>query len=134
MELLILLIFFVVLIGILFVIYKAIVYAHRNLGKVFESPKLLWLSRIILAIVSCAVGVWFVVFSYYSSETQRLNGIPLPWAVWEFRNGFWMDFVSPILLLFLPLDFIFGIGTTHFLVAFALFAKNKFSNKQIANA
>lgn len=130
MKLLVLLIFFVVLIGILFAIYKAVVYAHRNLGKVFKSQKIIWLSCIVLAIVSCAVGVWFVVFSYYSSETQRLHGIPLPWAVWEFRNGFWMDFVSPILLLFLPLDFVFGIGIMHFLAAIVLFLKNR-NAKQI---
>jgi len=134
MKLLVLLIFFVVLIGILFAIYKAIVSANRNLEKLFQSPKLVWLLRIVLAIVSCIVGVLFVVFKYNFSETKRINGIPLPWAAWEFHNGNWLPFASPVTMIFAPFDFVFGIGITHFLVAFVLFAKNKLSKKQIANA
>lgn len=134
MELLKLLIFLLILVGVLLAIYKAIVYAHLNLGKAFKSPILVWISRILLVISSCAVGVWFFSFSYYLSETKRVSGIPLPWAAWEYSNGYWLDFISPISLIFVPLDFIFGIGVTHFLAAFLLFAKNKLSNKQIANA
>lgn len=134
MQLLILLILLLVLLAILFGIYKSIVAVHRSLGKAFQSPKIVWLWRIVLAVASCAVGVFFVVFTYNLSETKRLNGIPLPWAAWEKVNGNWIDFISPVSLVFAALDFIFGIGITHFLVAFLLFAKNKFSNKQIENA
>lgn len=134
MELLGLLIFLLVLIAITFAIYKSVVSAHRNLGKQFQSPKLVLLSRIILVIFGCVVGVLFVSFSYYSSATQRINGIPLPWAAWEYSNGYWLPFASPITMIFVPFDFIFGFGITHFLTAVVIFAKNKLSIRKIESA
>lgn len=134
MELLILLILSVVLLGIFFAIYKVVVSAHRSLGKLFQSQRLVWLSRVVLVILSCAVGFLFFSFSYFLSETQRVNGIPLPWAAWEYFNGYWLPFVSPVSVIVLLFDFGFGFGITHFLVLIVLFVKNKLNKKQIENA
>lgn len=134
MELLILLLLFLVLIAIIFGFYKSIVSVHRNLGKLFQSQKSVLLSRVVLVLFGCAVGVLFVSFSYYSSATQRVSGIPLPWAAWEYSNGYWLPFASPLTMIFVPFDFVFGIGLTHFLASVLIFAKNKLSNKKLKNA
>lgn len=128
MDSLKIIIFLLTLIGIFFAIYKTISYVHRNLRIHFQAWRFVWLFRVVLILSSCAVGYLFLSFAYNWSETQRVNGIPIPWAAWEYSNGSWKDFISPLSPLLILFDFIIGIGIAHFLVAIPFFVKTRKSN------
>ena len=117
--------FVLLLIGALYGCSKAVIYAHRHLGGIFQSTSMMWLARLTLIVVACVVGVALSSLAWSWSDTQLIMGIPIPAAAWELRDGRWYDFVSPVSIVLLGLDFVIWVGILHFPIAFALYLKNR---------
>ena len=103
MQILIALFIFVV---IIYGEYKIIVYAHRSLKSIFYSNTFVLLSRIVLVIVSAVLGFLIALVPWQWSETSKFIGFPIPWVAWQYVDGIWMDFISPISILLWFFDFI----------------------------
>ena len=122
MQILIALFIFVV---IIYGEYKIIVYAHRSLKSIFLSNSFVLLSRIVLVIVSAVFGVLIALVPWQWSETSKFIGLPIPWVAWEYVDGKWLDFISPISILLWFFDFIIGIGFVHLIAACILWIRNR---------
>ena len=125
MQILIALFIFVV---IIYGEYKIIVYAHRSLKSLFSSNTFVLLSRIILVIVSAAFGFLIALVPWQWSETTKFIGFPIPIAAWQYVDGMWMDFISPISILLWFFDFIIGIGFVHLIATCILWIRNRRTN------
>jgi hypothetical protein len=123
MEILSLLLAFIIFVAIIYAVYKIVIFTQRNLKSVIHRAGIKFISYLALDVLSLGVGVWFVLLTWKWSETVKFIGFPIPAAVWQFSNGVWLDFISPISLLVWGLDFIIGIGIVHLPVALVLLMK-----------
>jgi TRAP-type C4-dicarboxylate transport system permease small subunit len=117
MEIFNLLLALLILVGIIYGVYKTVAYTHRSLKSLLPKNLLRLLFRLALIIISCVVGSLLATLMWKLSETELMMGFPIPAAAWEYRAGRWLDFVSPVSPLLCGLDFIIGIWLVHLPVA-----------------
>ena len=98
------------------VIYKF----HKTLRASVASPRRRALTRALCILVSLPVGAFFAYATYPISSTQKITGVPIPAAVWEWWNGSWSDFVSALTLPAMIADAVVGAGVVHALTAVVL--------------
>ena len=110
---------------IIFGEYKIVIYVHRNLKSLFYSNSFVLLSRIVLATVSVVSGVLIALVPWQWSETVKFLGFPIPWVAWQYVDGNWLDFISPISILVWFFDFVIGVGFFHLIVACILWIRNR---------
>ena len=109
----------VILIGTLYGSYKSISYAQRNLSSLVHPKVALLATRLGLLIAGSLLGFLLTTLSLRVSESHVIVGLPFPWAVWEYSNGQWLDFVGPFSIVLWALDLIIGIAVLHTLVVVA---------------
>ena len=109
----------VILIGTLYGSYKSISYAQRNLSSLVHPRVALLATRLGLLIAGSLLGFLLTTLSLRVSESHVIVGLPFPWAVWEYSNGQWLDFVGPFSIVLWALDLIIGIAVLHTLVVVA---------------
>jgi hypothetical protein len=109
----------VILIGTLYGSYKSISYAQRNLSSLVHPRVALLATRLLLLIAGSLLGFLLTTLSLRVSESHVIVGLPFPWAVWEYSNGQWLDFVGSFSIVLWALDLIIGIAVLHTLVVVA---------------
>jgi hypothetical protein len=106
----------VILISTLYGSYKSISYAQRNLGSLVHPRAALLATRLLLLIVGSLFGFLLTTLSLRVSASHVIVGLPFPWAVGEYSNGQWLDFVGPLSIVLWAFDLIVGIALLHTLV------------------
>ena len=109
----------VILIGTIYGSYKSISYAQRNLSSLVHPRVALLATRLLLLIAGNLLGFLLTTLSLRVSESHVIVGLPFPWAVWEYSNGQWLDFVGSFSIVLWALDLIVGIALLHTLVVVA---------------
>jgi len=109
----------VILVGTLYGSYKSIAYAQRNLSSLIHPRIALLATRLLLLIVGSLLGFLLTTLSLRVSESHVIVGFPFPWAVWEYSNGQWLDFVGPLSIVIWGFDVIVGIALLHTLIVVA---------------
>ena len=110
MEVMFLLIGLLMVAAIVYAVVRILKYTVNNLRKHLPSTAAYFLVRVALALAGVAAGVLCVFFRYNMSETLYGVGLPIPWAWFEYRNGAWSDFFSPLSPLAFVVNFIAGFG------------------------
>lgn len=105
--------------------YKIVVYAHRSFKSLFYSSSFVLIFRIVLVIVSAVIGFLIALIPWQWSETVKFIGFPIPWAAWQYVEGKWLDFISPISILLWFFDFIIGVGFVHLIATCILWIRNR---------
>ena len=108
-----------ILIGTLYGSYKSISYAQRNLSSLVPTRFALLATRLLLLIVGSLLGFLLTTRSLRVSDSHVIVGLPFPWAVWEYSNGQWLDFVSPLSFVVWSLDVVVGIALLHTVIVVA---------------
>ena len=116
-------------IAIVYGSYKTISYAQRNLKLLIYNKGPLLIMRASLVVVGGIIGSVLGMTSWWPSQTLALVGIPIPWAIWEYTNGHWEDFVSPVSLLPWAADFILGLALVHLPVVLIYSFRNRKSRR-----
>lgn len=105
--------------------YKIVIYAHRGLKSLFSSNSFVLISRTVLVFVSAVIGFLIALVPWQWSETVKFIGFPIPWVAWQYVDGNWLDFISPISILVWFFDFVIGIGFFHLIIACILWIRNR---------
>lgn len=108
--------------------YKIVIYAHRSLKSLFYSNSFIVLSRTVLVIVSAVIGFLIALVPWQWSETLKFIGFPIPAVAFQYIDGKWLDFVSPISILLWLFDFIIGVGFVHLIAVCILLIRNRRAN------
>jgi len=130
MQTLVPLISLLVFVGVLYVAYKIVLFSHRSLWQYFGNAALRISVHLGLILLACAIGIWLTSVSYNYSETEIFVGVPVPWAVWEFRDGAWRDFVGLVSIFAWVADIAIAINLVHLRIAAAFFIKSRNSRFQ----
>ena len=125
MALLKLLLAFLIILGILYIFVRTAIYSHRNFVSYFRKNYVSIPIQIAFAIVNCLISFLLSSFRWSWSETQQFNGLPIPWAAWEFTNGTWLDFISPVSVIVWGLDFIIWMGFFYSITALIFYFRSK---------
>lgn len=130
MEILVPLISFLVFVGVLYAAYKVVRYAHSCLGEHITGTAGRALVRIGLIAAAVVAGIFVVSLSYNFSDTQMFVGVPIPWAVWEFRDGAWQDLIGVVSMFAWVADIVIAAALVHLPVAAGFFVRRRNSRIQ----
>ena len=106
-----------VVVAMVYVCYKTISFAQRNLASLVTDKNTLSVMRSALIIIATTVGIVLSSITWKLSENQSIVGLPLPWSIWDDTNSYWENFISPLSVLPWGADLIFGFALPHLPIA-----------------
>ena len=125
MAVLKLLVAILIIVGIFYVFVKAVIYTHRSFFSYFQKNYISIPIQIAFVVVNCLISFRLSSLRWNWSETEQVNGLPIPWAAWEYKNGAWTDFISPFSIIVWGLDFVIWMGVFYLLIALIFYIRNR---------